>query len=420
MPEEGELPIASDYPTNVFTVLGDDYRLSVNEPATELCPERLCGEVDRGSMRSRLKALVDDLSVVSAHLLVPPAVDEHLPAVDQTFGGFRGGADASADGDKTNPDAGVPASAFHDRHGQWTRTLRRGLQQSTRPSLSFVHVLLPHFPWQYLPSGQQYATAGPDLPGVDDEVWRADPALPEQGYQRFLLQVGYADRLIGNLIDDLKARGLYDRTLLVVTADHGVSFHAGQPRRKITEENFPDIAPVPLFIKLPDQRSGRTDDRMARTVDVLPTIADALGIKLDDADGSSLLEPPGPPMPVSVELGGSDPISFPFDEFKRRRDEAVRRQVSLFGQDNGIAGLFEQRSWRDLDGAPVDAIRSAPRRRIHSRARLPSAVRLRQSRRRARTRLRDGPVGRAGPAGPVVRDRGQRPDTCGRSQLRRE
>ena len=225
---------------------------------------------------------------------------------------------------------------------------------SSRPNLTFVHVLLPHFPWQHLPSGQQYATAGPDLPGTEDEVWGQEPALAEQGYQRFLLQAGYADWLIGDLTDRLRAKGLYDRSLLVITADHGVSFHAGQPRRKITEDTYADIAPVPLFIKLPGQRSGRVDDRMARSVDVLPTIADELGIRLDgDVDGRSLLKPAGPALPVAVALGGSDPVSHPFDEFKRLRDAAVQRQVQMFGDDDGFSGLFAPSSSGGLIGSEV-------------------------------------------------------------------
>ena len=36
--------------------------------------------------------------------------------------------------------------------------------------------------------------------------------------------------------------GLYDRALLVVTADHGISFRAGQKRRPLSPENLQDIA----------------------------------------------------------------------------------------------------------------------------------------------------------------------------------
>ena len=70
-PVKGRLPIASDYPQNLFTALGGRYSLNVDEPITNLCPERLCGRERTGSARSRLRALFDDLSVVSAHLLLP-------------------------------------------------------------------------------------------------------------------------------------------------------------------------------------------------------------------------------------------------------------------------------------------------------------------------------------------------------------
>ncbi len=75
---------------------------------------------------------------------------------------------------------------------------------------------------------------------------------------------------------------------MVVTADHGVSFRAGQPRRLATHENFPDIASVPMFVKAPGQAEGRVDDSPVRTIDVLPTIADLLELRSGwDFDGRS-------------------------------------------------------------------------------------------------------------------------------------
>ncbi len=66
-PTDDRLPIASDYPTNLFTALGDGYALNVEEPATDLCPTRLCGADERPSATSRMRALFDDLTVVSGH-----------------------------------------------------------------------------------------------------------------------------------------------------------------------------------------------------------------------------------------------------------------------------------------------------------------------------------------------------------------
>ena len=90
-----------------------------------------------------------------------------------------------------------------------------------------------------------------------------------------MLQVQYVDRLVGRLLDALRARGLYDDAVVVVTADHGASFVTGQPRRPANRANVGVIAPVPFFVKLPrPARAARVDDRAVRTIDVLPTIAE--------------------------------------------------------------------------------------------------------------------------------------------------
>ena len=112
-----------------------------------------------------------------------------------------------------------------------------------------------------------------------------------QGYQRYLGQVGLVDTLIGRLVSRLKAEGLYDRSLIVFTADHGVSFRPNQPRRLLTEENAPDIMRVPLFIKAPHQRDGVINDRNVETVDIVPTLADLLHVSLPwTVDGQSAFD----------------------------------------------------------------------------------------------------------------------------------
>ena len=103
--------------------------------------------------------------------------------------------------------------------------------------------------------GKQYGQQG--LPGLAHTHWLDDELAIAQGYQRYLYQVELVDTLIGRLVSRLQAEGLYDRSLIVFTADHGVSFRPNQPNRLLTEENAPDILRVPLFIKnaLPTSRS---------------------------------------------------------------------------------------------------------------------------------------------------------------------
>ena len=101
-----------------------------------------------------------------------------------------------------------------------------------------------------------------------------------QAYQRHLLQVGYVDQLLGDLLERLRDTGMYDRSLVVVTADHGMSFREGESGRIASQANLEDVAFVPLFVKQPGQERGEVVDHHVETIDVLPTIAEVLGFRI--------------------------------------------------------------------------------------------------------------------------------------------
>src|SRR5215212_7456222 len=169
--------------------------------------------------------------------------------------------------------SGRPARFHH-----WLGAIRN----RPRPAFYFQHALLPHEPWLYLPSGRQSRPAGREpvdglnkLPGFDD------PDLSVHNHLRHLLQVGYTDRLVGELLDRLRRTRQLRRALLVVTADHGYSFQVGvRSRRLLSERNVEEIAPVPLFVKAPGQMDGRVNTALARNLDLVATIADLLGTRV--------------------------------------------------------------------------------------------------------------------------------------------
>jgi hypothetical protein len=357
-PGRDDLPVQSDYPHNLFTMLGPGYHFEVEEPVTNLCPKRLCGTERRPPLGTRLRDLVDDLSVVSLHLLAPDDLEDGLPAVDRGFGGFR---DEGRDRPSTRP-AGA-AENFGNRIGEAQRFLSGIKRNEPKASLHLLHVGLPHVPWQYLPSGRQYAINGVDLPTLDQERWGSDRWPVEQAYQRFLLQVGYTDRLLGRVMARLRSQGLWDDALFVVTADHGVSFHAGRDRRTVSRATLADIAGVPLFVKLPGQRRGKLDDAAVRNIDLLPTIAEEVGVKPpSSAEGQPLENAPiGQPVEVFRRAGGE--VKVPFPAFERLQAAAVARKTALFGQRDGRQGLFRIGPDRDLLGGSAGEL---PVRRAHA------------------------------------------------------
>jgi hypothetical protein len=160
------------------------------------------------------------------------------------------------------------------RFHKWVGAIRK----RSRPAFYFQHSLMPHEPWLYLPSGRQSRPVGNDpveginkLPGFDD------PELSIHNHLRHLLQVGYTDRLLGELLGRLRRTGLLRRALIVVTADHGYSFQVGvRSRRLLSERNVEEIAPVPFFVKAPGQTEGRVDESLVRNIDIVATVADLL------------------------------------------------------------------------------------------------------------------------------------------------
>jgi Sulfatase len=163
-------------------------------------------------------------------------------------------------------------------HG-WMGAIRR----RSRPAFYFQHTLLPHEPWIYLPSGRHSRPTGKDpIASVNRWVGFHDARLTEHNHMRHLLQVGYVDHELGRLLRRLRRTGLLRRSLLIVAADHGYSFDVGvRTRRKVSETNVEEIAPVPFFVKAPGQLEGAVDDSLVRTVDITPTVADLLGVRVD-------------------------------------------------------------------------------------------------------------------------------------------
>jgi hypothetical protein len=321
LPHAGELPTYTDHPHNLFTLLGGATQLHVDDDETHLCPPSLCHGLE-GSFTSRAGTLADDTGIVYLHQLLPGDLTGWVPSIANGWDNFL-----------------RDASAHHDP-GRIDRRFLGSLRPQPRPSLWYLHLMLPHSPWRYLPSGARYDV--PPAPGWgSDEVWDGNQAAVDQSWQRHLLQLAYADRVLARLITRLKATGLYDRALVIVTADHGVSFRAGQKRRPLSPSNLQDIAYVPLFVKPPGQPRGHEMRTLARTVDIVPTIADAVGIPIPwHVDGQSLLRPRPPGGEVILIKDKGRRFTVPAAALERRRETALRRQLRLFGSDQALATLF--------------------------------------------------------------------------------
>ena len=97
-------------------------------------------------------------------------------------------------------------------------------------------------------------------------------------YAPYASRVRRLDACFGEFIDDLKSRGLFDQSLIVVTADHGDSL-GEQGRMGHAYTIFPEILQVPLIVHLPSAWAGLRADTSAPafTTDLTPTLYALLG-----------------------------------------------------------------------------------------------------------------------------------------------
>ena len=214
---------------------------------------------------------------------------------------------------------------------RWVRAIR----PRRRPTLYVQHTLLPHEPWIYLPSGRQSRPVGNDpVPSINRPKGFHDPDLSLHNHARYLLQLGYVDRELGVLMDQLRDHGLLDKALLVVTADHGYAFQMGiKDRRLVQASTIDKVGPVPLFVKLPGQDSGRVSSAYVENIDIPPTLADVLGTKLDwRHDGRSLLRPRARATEVSmITRDFKKTITIDVRSMEERRRGERERWARTFG-----------------------------------------------------------------------------------------
>jgi arylsulfatase A-like enzyme len=283
-------PAFRHYKRNVFTELGDDLQLNVWETMSHLCPSRLCKPPERWLIprRQRLASMLKDSAAVFVSVVAPPDWGGALPTLGDQWRDFWG-ADRA-------PAADEAPRTMHERRAQpgevFDWFLNTIEQRGSEPALHYAHVMLPHRPWVWLPSGQRFASYLPYPHGLVNQFWSGSEWETTQGHQRHLLTVGFVDTLVGRLIDTMKRAGIFDEALLAITSDHGGTFRTAQPRRNLRLQPTYEIVGVPIFVKYPRQSAGEIDDRNAETIDIAPTIYAALGHEPKGAlDGKNLRGP---------------------------------------------------------------------------------------------------------------------------------
>ena len=229
-----------------------------------------------------------------------------------------------------------------------------------RPALNFKHTLMPHVPWQYLPSGKRYRKAPNDvIPGLSNQSFE-DTGQLNVLLQRHFLQTGFADLELQHLWKHLKDEGLWDDSLIVVAADHGVAFPHARERRRLSRENARRRSRrCRSSSRRPTRRTGKTDDAWVETIDILPTIFDILNldprVKMDGRSAFSDEVQNRDELRILIR-NSFEVLRIPADTFTRERRAIIDRNQRLFGSGaDGPERLYEIGPNPELIGQPASA-----------------------------------------------------------------
>jgi hypothetical protein len=359
LPEKDKQPISSDHPNSIFSLFAKTHRMNVDEEATAVCSRDICtNSIGDESYGKRMSSMAEDLGLVWLHVVSPPKIENDLTSVSENWGNFGGGDETEAPSSTRAPALHTRANLNRGRSARFQEWMQR-IVRGRRPALNFKHTLMPHVPWQYLPTGRMYRRQPNDaIAGLSTQSYE-DQGQLDVLLQRHFLQTGFADYELQQLWKRLKSERLWDESLIVVAADHGVAFPHARERRRLNRQTAREIAPIPLLIKAPFQKRAKIDRAWVETIDILPTIFDILNLDPRvKMDGKSAFSP---------EVKRRDTLRFeirntfqtlriPAKTFAREREQIIERNHRLFGSGaDGPQRIYEIGPHPELIGQPASA-----------------------------------------------------------------
>jgi len=350
IPKRGDQPFLSVHPNNIFTMLQGIYPINGYEPVTSLCPINTCASTNPTDLErlntNRLRTFLKDASVVFAHRVLPESTRNKLPVIGQSWGKFSAGVDASIS-DESDPKVKADDKFHLVKEGgpffqlkMYNDAIDRMIAD-TRNTATILHLLTPHRPWVMLPdlranTATEYLG---DLNPLEGISARTD-------YQKYLYQLGGVDAMISGLIRRMEKAGIWDKSLVVVTADHGISFEPGLMKRTTDFTNVgqvTDLFTIPMFVKMPQQVTGAIDDCAVTNLDLLPTIMDVSGVATSvEMEGTSLVNscPVREKRKVTTTKISTE-IASSFSMVRERSDRYAK-WINRDGELGHIAGLAAQ------------------------------------------------------------------------------
>jgi arylsulfatase A-like enzyme len=238
-----------------------------------------------------------------------------------------------------------------------------------RPFFLWLHYVNPHAPYTPPPPFDTRfldadSAKGPVLAPIDggfhggvNKKWEVPGKRLGYYVAQYDGEIAAADQEVGRVLDALAASAAAGRTLVVLTSDHGESLGEHGYYFDHGEDVFDACLRIPLVIKLPGAPGGIRTATLASTLDLLPTILDAVKMSYPpDIAGRSVL--------AAVRGAGGPENARLFAQNDRSLTTTFDERFKLVGTPTKDAWSFslydrkaDPREARDATASQPDALR---------------------------------------------------------------
>jgi arylsulfatase A-like enzyme len=231
-----------------------------------------------------------------------------------------------------------------------TEEVLRWLEQNDRernPFFLWLHYFDPHLPYErYKSYGLDRDYEGPladdrfvrklDMPELRIGSLKLDQAAKKHFISLYDEEVLFVDENIDKILKKLRKLNLIENTIIIFTSDHGEEFweHGAFEHGHTL---YRELLQVPLLIRFPQSLpSGKTIDAQVRTIDIMPTVLEMLGVKHDiPLTGKSLL-----PLVRGEEKGGRTAFSESLAYYEERKSIKKGKYKLIYFPDSKISELY--------------------------------------------------------------------------------
>lgn len=149
---------------------------------------------------------------------------------------------------------------------------------TSKPFYSFLITLSSHHPYNYFDDYEGF-----DVGDYEDTM-----------AGNYVKAANYVDQAIGQLFEDLKRRGLYEESVIIIYGDHHAVLKDQTDMLKdlidfdFTEYNWTKLQKTPCFIRFPGMNETGVSSTICGEIDLLPTIVNLMGLEAPHALGKDI------------------------------------------------------------------------------------------------------------------------------------